>query len=161
MNRLLHYGHYNAGYTANRQEDNRSTTLSANSNIIMKVGGKKGLLNLNDIVYLKSLKNYTIFKLKSGKEVLSSKTLKIFEDELTDVINFVRPHRSYMVNFDYIDDLHFNHKGGEIYLGDTTIEISRRKAASFRKSYKTFLSAMGENVKSVIRSKTRINVEQD
>ena len=125
----------------------------------MRVVGKKGILDLNDIQYKKSLKNYTIFKLKNGNEILSSKTLKIFEDELRGVINFVRPHRSYMINFDYVDDHHFNHRGGEIFLDDEVIDISRRKAASFRRQYKTFLSAMGENVSSVIRAKTRLKVQ--
>ena len=39
--------------------------LSTETEMQMRVAGKRKLIDLNDIVYLKSAKNYTIFKLKS------------------------------------------------------------------------------------------------
>jgi DNA-binding LytR/AlgR family response regulator len=133
-------------------------TLSKDSIMKMRVAGKRNMIDLNEIVYMKSAKNYTIFKLKSGKEIISSKTLRIFEDELKEVSNFVRPHRSFMVNFDYVDDLKFNCRGGELYIDDETIFISRGKAADFRRKYRRFLTATGENVYSTIRLKTKLRV---
>ncbi len=133
-------------------------TLSTEANMTMRVAGKKNMVNLNDVVYLKSAKNYTIFKLKDGKELISSKTLRIFEEELKSVANFVRPHRSYMVNFDYVDDLRFNCRGGDLYMASEVINISRRKAAEFRRQYRKFLVANGENVSSTIRMKTKLKV---
>ncbi len=106
----------------------------------MRVSGNKRLIDLGDIVYLKSAKNYTVFKLNNGREVISSRTLKTFEEELTGVVNFVRPHRSYMINFDYVSDIDLNCRGGEILLSNERLEISRRKAADFRRRYKKFLS---------------------
>ncbi|WP_341225970.1 LytTR family DNA-binding domain-containing protein [uncultured Arcticibacterium sp.] len=131
-------------------------TLSSLGDMELRVAGSKKIINLNDVIYLQSAKNYTVFKLKDGKNVISSKTLRIFEEELEDVVNFVRPHRSFMVNFDHVKDLRFNCRGGEIYLKDEVIEISRRKAADFRKSYRKFLTANGQNVGSTIRMKTRM-----
>ncbi|SOE20352.1 LytTr DNA-binding domain-containing protein [Spirosomataceae bacterium TFI 002] len=133
-------------------------TLSTEASMNMRVAGKKNMVNLNDVAYLKSAKNYTIFKLKNGKELISSKTLRIFEEELESVANFVRPHRSYIVNFDYVDDLRFNCRGGELYLDDEVINISRRKAAEFRRQYRRFLTASGANVTSTIRMKTKLRV---
>lgn len=133
-------------------------TLSKDSVMKMRVAGKRNMIDLNEIVYMKSAKNYTIFKLKNGKEIISSKTLRIFEDELKEVSNFVRPHRSFMVNFDYVDDLKFNCRGGELYIDDETIFISRGKAADFRRKYRRFLTATGENVYSTIRLKTKLRV---
>ena len=132
--------------------------LSTETDMQMRVAGKKNLLDLNDIVYLKSAKNYTIFKLKSGLEVVSSKTLGIFEEELKAVSNFVRPHRSYIVNFNFVVDLQFNCRGGELFLMEETILISRRKAADFRRKYRRFLTASGKNVSSIIRMKTKLKV---
>jgi DNA-binding LytR/AlgR family response regulator len=132
--------------------------LSTETDMQMRVAGRKNFLDLNDIVYLKSAKNYTIFKLKNGKEIISSKTLGIFEEELKGVSNFVRPHRSYIVNFDYVDDLRFNCRGGELWLSEEIISISRRKAADFRRKYRRFLTASGKNVSSTIRMKTKLRV---
>lgn len=123
----------------------RTGSLSTEVKMKMRIAGKRNLIDLNEIVYLKSAKNYTIFKLKDGSEILSSKTLGIFEEELKEVLNFVRPHRSYMVNFDHVDELRFNCRGGEIYFENEVIEISRRKAAEFRRDYRKFLMANGKS----------------
>ena len=45
------------------------------------------MVNLNDIIYLKSAKNYTVLRLKNAVEMISSKTLWVFEEELEDVVN--------------------------------------------------------------------------
>ncbi|MCP9761791.1 LytR/AlgR family response regulator transcription factor [Lacihabitans soyangensis] len=132
--------------------------LSTETDMQMRVAGKKNLIDLNDIVYLKSAKNYTIFKLRSGKDVISSKTLGIFEEELKGVSNFVRPHRSYIVNFDFVKDLLFNCRGGELFMDKEVINISRRKAADFRRHYRRFLTASGKNVSTTIRMKTKLRV---
>ena len=123
----------------------RSGSLSTEVKMKIRIAGNQNLIDLNDIVYLKSAKNYTVFKLLDGSEIISSKTLGIFEEELKEVLNFVRPHRSYIVNFDHIGELRFNCRGGEIYLDEEIIEISRRKAAEFRRNYRKFLAANGKN----------------
>lgn len=126
--------------------------------VAMRVAGKRNMIKLNDILYLRSAKNYTIFKLKDGREIISSKTLRIFEEELQGIANFVRPHRSYIINLDYVDDLYFNCRGGEVVIHDQKIFISRRKAAGFRRKYRRFLSTTGQNVSSTIKLKTTIKV---
>jgi len=132
--------------------------LSTETDIQMRVAGKKNMIDLNEIVYLKSAKNYTIFKLRSGREIISSKTLGIFEEELKGISNFVRPHRSYIVNFDFVKDLMFNCRGGELFMDKEVINISRRKAADFRRHYRRFLMASGKNVSPTIRMKTKLRV---
>lgn len=124
----------------------------------MKIGCRNNVIYLEDLVYLKSDKNYTIFKMRDGNTIISSKNLKIFEDELKGIPNFVRPHRSFIVNLDYVNDLYFNCRGGELLIFDLKIDISRRKAAEFRKTYRKFLSLTGQNVNSTIRQKTKIRL---
>lgn len=124
----------------------------------MSVDGEHNVIQLGDILYLKSVKNYIILKLKDGREILSSKTLRIFEEELLEIPNFVRPHRSYIINLEYVDDLYFNYRGGEVLIHDLKILISRRKAVDFRRSYRRFLRNFGQNVSSMIKLKTTIRV---
>jgi DNA-binding LytR/AlgR family response regulator len=127
-------------------------------NVVMRVAGKRNMISLRDIMYLRSAKNYTIFRLKDGRDIISSKTLGIFEEELKGISNFVRPHRSYIINLNFVDDLYFNCRGGEVLIHDQKIFISRRKAASFRRRYRRFLSTTGQNVSSTIRLKTTLKV---
>ena len=124
----------------------------------MSVDGEHNVIQLGDILYLKSVKNYIILKLKDGREILSSKTLRIFEEELLEIPNFVRPHRSYIINLEYVDDLYFNYGVGEVLIHDLKILISRRKAVDFRRSYRRFLRNTGQNVASMIKLKTTIRV---
>lgn len=124
----------------------------------MSVDGEHNVIQLGDILYLKSVKNYIILKLKDGREILSSKTLRIFEEELLEIPNFVRPHRSYIINLEYVDDLYFNYRGGEVLIHDLKILISRRKVVDFRRSYRRFLRNTGQNVSSMIKLKTTIRV---
>ena len=124
----------------------------------MSVDGEHNVIQLGDILYLKSVKNYIILKLKDGREILSSKTLRIFEEELLEIPNFVRPHRSYIINLEYVDDLYFNYGVGEVLIHDLKILISRRKAVDFRRSYRRFLRNTGQNVSSMIKLKTTIRV---
>jgi DNA-binding LytR/AlgR family response regulator len=137
--------------------DGLMATMSG-QNATMRVAGKRNMIKLSDILYLRSAKNYTIFKLKDGREIISSKTLGVFEGELQGISNFVRPHRSFIVNFDFVDDLYFNCRGGELIIHDQKILISRRKAAGFRRKYRRFLSNTGQNVSSTLRMKTTLRV---
>lgn len=128
------------------------------TNLSMRVAGKRNMVNLSDILYLKSAKNYTIFKLADGREIISSKTLRIFEEELDEIINFVRLHRSYIINLEHVKDLFFNCRGGEVLIQDEKFIISRRKAADFRRRYRKFLRITGQNVSSTIKLKTTIRM---
>ena len=124
----------------------------------MSVDGEHKMIQLGDILYLKSVKNNIILKLKDGREFSSPKTLRILEEELLEISNFVRPHRSYIINLEYVDDLYFNYRGGEVLIHDLKILISRRKAVDFRRSYRRFLRNTGQNVSSMIKLKTTIRV---
>ncbi len=59
-----------------------------------------------DIIYLKADNNTTDFFLKDGSMVTSCSTLKKFETELPNI--FVRIHKSYMINVQYVTKIHFS-----------------------------------------------------
>jgi DNA-binding LytR/AlgR family response regulator len=103
------------------------------------------IVNKEEIIYFKSIDNYTQVKLASGETVVSSKTLGYYESLLTNDIKFVRTHKSYIINLVYIDNLTFNCRGGIVELMNEKIEISRRKVAEFRRTYRYFLKNHGIN----------------
>ena len=54
-----------------------------------------------DILYLESMGNYTMFYLQDNKREISSSTLQIFEEKLR-AYNFHRVNRSQIINFSEI-----------------------------------------------------------
>ena len=88
------------------------------------------IYNCNDITRLEASDNYTKIYFKGIKPVMSSKTLKDFE-EILDKDKFFRIHKSHIINFDYIKE-YTNLDGGMVILyNDTKLSVSRRKMQEF------------------------------
>lgn len=62
-------------------------------------------LNTDDILFLKADNNTTDFQMKDGSVIGAYKTLKTFEDTLPP--NFLRIHKSYIVNCKFISRIHY------------------------------------------------------
>jgi two-component system, LytTR family, response regulator len=82
-------------------------------------------LEIDKIIRCEADLNYTKFILTDNKHFLSSKTLKEYEDLLAIHANFMRVHRSHLVNLDYI--LKFKNEGFLILKDNSMIPISRRR----------------------------------
>lgn len=84
------------------------------------------LVQPDDIAWLESISNYTRFHFTDGKEKTSSKTLGEYED-LLRTKNFLRIHRSYIINLKCLIKYHRG-DGGFVELKDgTRLEVSIRK----------------------------------
>ena len=62
-------------------------------------------LKVDDILFLKADNNTTDFHMKDGSTIGSFKTLKTFENTLPK--NFLRIHKSYIVNSKFISRIHY------------------------------------------------------
>jgi len=83
-------------------------------------------VEINDIIRCQSQINYTVIFLKDKQKITVAKTLKEFEELLSDY-NFYRVHNSHLVNLDYIKKYHKG-KGGTISMIDhSEIEVSSRR----------------------------------
>ncbi|QIL41635.1 response regulator transcription factor [Pedobacter sp. HDW13] len=60
------------------------------------------LVSIRDIVYLSAEGSYTVLHLQHKESIMFSKHLKTIEDILSPYIEFVRVHRSYLVNKRFI-----------------------------------------------------------
>ena len=74
------------------------------------------VLNTSDILYCKADDNYTEIYLNTNKKKIVSKTLKYFEDALTDS-GFARVHKSYLVNVNEVVK-YVKGKGGSVVLSN-------------------------------------------
>ncbi|MEO7315677.1 MAG: LytTR family DNA-binding domain-containing protein [Ginsengibacter sp.] len=90
------------------------------------------LFEVSDIVYLEANRNYTTLHFKEHPKLITSKTLKDFEDLLPTRM-FFRIHHSYMININYILR-YLKGEGGQVELNDgTLLDVSRRKKEEFLK----------------------------
>lgn len=63
---------------------------------------KTHIININEMMYAKARANYTEFKLQDGQTIISSKTLKTYDEGLNNHPSIVRAHRSILVNKEFI-----------------------------------------------------------
>jgi two-component system LytT family response regulator len=80
---------------------------------------------IDDIIRLEADRTYTIIHLVNKKPFLASKNLKHFEEMLEDS-NFIRTHKSHLVNVNFISKISNDKETIELKDG-TKVEVSRRK----------------------------------
>ena len=84
------------------------------------------ILNVADIVRCESNRNYTYLYMANKKKIIVSKTLMEFEDLLCKY-NFVRVHKSHLINVNYIEK-YMKSDGGYMMLKDgSKLPVSVRK----------------------------------
>jgi two-component system, LytTR family, response regulator len=97
--------------------------------IFIKSDYKLIKIDLNDLIYVEGLKDYLkYYTVHSEKPMLSLKSMKSLEEELSDK-NFMRVHRSFMVNLKKITTIDRNH----IIFGEKYIPISEKHKEKFQK----------------------------
>jgi two-component system LytT family response regulator len=90
-------------------------------------------IKLNSIIYLEAQSNYTKFYLTNQVSLITSKTLKYFEENLPNNL-FFRTHKSYLVNMNFIKRFS---KGNDLLIELTTgqkLPVSIRKKDEFIKT---------------------------
>jgi two-component system LytT family response regulator len=98
---------------------------------LSKLDGSYIVLAL-DIIRCESDINYTTLFLKDKQKLIVAKTLKEFEELLTEY-NFFRVHNSHLINLSYLKSYNKG-KGGTVTMTDNSeIEVSTRRKEDFLK----------------------------
>ncbi|MDD2985935.1 LytTR family DNA-binding domain-containing protein [Flavobacterium sp.] len=94
------------------------------------------LFEVSDIIRCESEDNYTKFFIKNNKPVLISKTLKEYEELLTEH-GFERIHQSHLINLAYLKS-YIKKDGGYVVMSDNShLPISQRKKERLQEILKT------------------------
>ena len=88
-------------------------------------------LRLEDIAYIKGDRNYSIFKLQSGKTRMASKTLAFYQDIL-ETRGFFRCHRSTLINRTHLKGMS---RSNFILKDESKVPISRRRMSEAKRWY--------------------------
>lgn len=94
----------------------------------MAIPSQTGMIfiKVQDILHCEADSNYTKLFLSTGQKIVSSRTLKEYED-LLDEQGFIRIHHSHLVNKNHIAE-YIKGEGGQVRMKDgTTLTVSRRK----------------------------------
>lgn len=88
------------------------------------------LVEIDNIMHCEAQSNYTQIYLNSGKKYMTSKSLKHYDEMLSD-FSFYRIHKSHLVNTNYIKEVK---QDGTVLLEDeTSLSISQRAKRGFMK----------------------------
>jgi len=89
------------------------------------------LIAVKDIVHLEASESYTMIYLSSGKRIVSSKNIKVYEEKLDETI-FFRTHKSHIINVKH-HLVRFSRIDGNsaVMSNEKHVPISRRKLQSF------------------------------
>lgn len=89
-----------------------------------------------DIIYVEFIERKTKIHLSNSKEIITPYPLKYWEDVLKEENFFAKPHKSFIINFQYISGFS---KTDIILITAETIPLSRHYKQSFDESYLDFL----------------------
>lgn len=96
------------------------------------IASMKGLqfVQVEDIIWLSSERNYTNFYLRNRQHLVASRTLKEFENLLLPY-GFIRIHHSSVINPQHVVE-YLRGEGGAVVMSDgTEIEVSKRRKQFF------------------------------
>jgi|JI6StandDraft_1071083.scaffolds.fasta_scaffold94206_2 two-component system LytT family response regulator len=98
----------------------------------LKISSTDGIeiIPFKDILYLKSINYYTNIILVNGKEIITSKHLKDYEEQLKNN-KFFRIHNSYIINTEYLQNIAMKEGFFANLVDGTSIKISRRRKDEF------------------------------
>jgi two-component system LytT family response regulator len=104
------------------QKNSKKIALPTSNGLVM--------VPLSDIIRCQSDVNYTTFFLHNKKKIVISKTLKEYEEMLSEY-DFVRVHNSHLINLHHVQN-YTKGEGGIITMSDgSEVDVSRRKKDEF------------------------------
>lgn len=117
-----------------RLRNNTSDSGEKPDYIFVKADGKLIKINIPDICYVEGLKDYVVIHTMTGK-VITHNTMKNIEALLLSDENFIRIHRSYIVNLRFVKEIEgnsFRVKDQLLTVGTTFKDEVQAKMEKFR-----------------------------
>jgi two-component system LytT family response regulator len=93
--------------------------------LLIKNRNKISVLEYSSILYLEGAGSYTHIHTSDGKRLTTSKLLRTYEEQLKQHPDFIRIHKSYIVNRNYIQSVSYNeHKSLVMLKNEIELEMS-------------------------------------
>jgi two-component system LytT family response regulator len=98
--------------------------------------GNRRVVNLEDIVAIEADGAYSKIYLKENKTITTSKNLKYFENLLPKKSSYIRTHRAWIINLEYIEFINKTELSITLMKGALKAKISRARINDFEKIIK-------------------------
>lgn len=99
---------------------------------------------VNDLVYMEAQLNYTWLHWTDRTPLLVPYTIKRFVEKLPTTC-FVRIHRKFVINYEFVDGWDLRHKACSVFLSTgINLPISRRYRGFFREKQNAELATLGD-----------------
>ncbi len=110
--------------------ENLKSINKQSKKVILPVMEGFEIIHVSDIVRCEANDNFTSFHLTNGKKMLICRTLKFYEECLSD-FDFVRIHKSHLINLQYVTKYNKG-KGGFVTMSDgSQVDVSPNKREEF------------------------------
>lgn len=139
-NSVIKVSKYHQKKTVNNSNLNLKTLATKINADKISIPTKDGyiIINNKDIVNLEASDNYTMIHLSDGSRHLSSKNIKIYEENLDENV-FFRSHKSHIINVEYhLKEFSRSEGNVAIMTNGKNIPISRRKMSFFMNRINSF-----------------------
>lgn len=116
-------------------QDTAPITHTNDNAIFVRSDGKHIRVELSELLLIEGVKDYVRLHLQSGS-ILVHSTMKNMEEQLAPYNDFIRVHKSYLVNLKHIKEI----EGNMLKLGDTTVVVGntyKDKVAEILRRFKT------------------------
>lgn len=110
--------------------ENIKAENGSNKKIGLNTADSIHFIPTNEIIRCKADGNYTEFHLTSGKKIVTSVTIKQYVD-LLEKFNFLRVHRSHLINLNHVKKYSKSLGGSIIMVDDSEVEISKNSKDLF------------------------------
>jgi two-component system, LytTR family, response regulator len=111
-------------------ETNHTTLLVKRYKLALPVFNGISFITIGDILYCESSNNYTYFYMRTGERILVSRTLKEFEEQLSQH-SFFRIHQKYLVNLCFVNH-YVRGRGGYVVMENSAeLPVAARKKDIF------------------------------
>ncbi|MGM9583788.1 MAG: LytR/AlgR family response regulator transcription factor [Phascolarctobacterium sp.] len=105
--------------------------------IVLKSGNDMCSIGLDEVVWVEAVNRQVVFNLVGGKKLEVRDTFNNIQNKLLLYPNFFKSHRSYIVNFKYVE--HFNTKEISMRGSDMCLPLARGLDKEFKDKYFSFM----------------------
>ena len=106
-------------------------------NLIVQSGYDTYNLSINEISFVEATNRQVVFNMKDGRSIATRDTLTSIQKVLLKYPAFFKPHRSYIINLQYVE--HFNTKEISMKRSEALIPIARGLDKDFKDKYFKFM----------------------
>ena len=100
--------------------------LNTSQRLVLKTSSQMHVVNIEDIIRLEASNNYSTFFLDGGREIVVSKPIKEFEEQLLEH-GFHRIHKSHIFNINKISHLDKADGGFVVMIDGARVPVASRK----------------------------------